>query len=98
MYRRFPEWSPQRHMLTALTLALILALTLVLTLTLTLTLALTLTRHMHMDAPQRQAVRDLLRLATPATPCALGCNPTCSGLQPYVLRCNPMCSGVQAYV
>ena len=57
VYRRFPEWSPQR-----------------------------------------QAVRDLLGLATPATPCALGCNPTCSGLQPYVLRCNPMCSGVQAYV
>ena len=32
MYRRFPEWSPQRHM--------------------------------HMDAPQRRAVRDLLGLAT----------------------------------
>ena len=66
VYRRFPEWSPQRHM--------------------------------HMDAPQRQAVRDLPGSAAPATPCALGCNPTCSGLQPYVLRCNPMCSGVQAYV
>ena len=32
VYRRFPEWSPQRHMF--------------------------------MDAPQRQAVRDLLGLAT----------------------------------
>ena len=73
MYRRFPEWSPQRHMLTALPLTLSLALTLVLnltltltltlvltlTLTLTLTLALTLTRHIKMaEGAQRLDVFD----------------------------------------
>ena len=87
MYRRFPEWSPQRHMLMAptltLTLTLTLALTLALALALTLTLTLTLTRHMFMDAPQRQAVRDLPGSAAPATLCDPGCNPMPSGLQPY---------------
>eukprot|EP00964_Phaeocystis_antarctica_P115908 scaffold79889_cov30-Phaeocystis_antarctica.AAC.1 len=39
-----------------------------------------------MDAPQRQAVRDLLGLASPATLCDPGCNLMSSGLQPYVLQ------------
>jgi hypothetical protein len=80
VYRRFPEWSPQRHMF--------------------------------MDAPQRQAVRD--RLQRPAA-ARLPCNPSPSRLQPCCVQaatpcrviqaaalrapgCNPMCARLQPHV
>jgi hypothetical protein len=61
VYRRFPEWSPQRHMF--------------------------------MDAPQRQAVRD--RLQRPAA-ARLPCNPSPSRLQPCCVQAATPCRVIQA--